>query len=126
VVSHGTGTAANIGRPQAGKTGTNQSYRDAWFVGYTPQLATAVWMGHPDKQTPMLNVNGIRVTGGSYPAQVWHDFMLAAMANQEVLDWPRPPEQLKYTILPPPPGEPKKKKRRERKRPGGPGPPGGR
>jgi membrane peptidoglycan carboxypeptidase len=125
VVSHGTGTAANIGRPQAGKTGTNQSYRDAWFVGYTPQLVAAVWMGHPDKQTPMLNVNGIRVTGGSFPAQVWHDFMMAAMTNQEVLDWPRPPERLKYTILPPPPGEPKKKKR-ERKRPGGGGPPGGR
>jgi penicillin-binding protein 1A len=123
VVDHGTGTAANIGRPQAGKTGTNQSYRDAWFVGYTPQLSTAVWMGHPDKQTPMLNVNGIRVTGGSYPAEVWHDFMLAAMANQEVLDWPRPPEQLKYTILPPPRAEPKKKKEGKRKRPG---PPGGR
>jgi penicillin-binding protein 1A len=124
VVSHGTGTAANIGRPQAGKTGTNQSYRDAWFVGYTPQLVAAVWMGHPDKQTPMLNVNGIRVTGGSYPAQVWHDFMLAAMANQEVLDWPRPSEQLKYTILPPPPGEPKKKKKQRKRQ--GPGPPGGR
>jgi penicillin-binding protein 1A len=124
VISNGTGTAANIGRPQAGKTGTNQSYRDAWFVGYTPQLAAAVWMGDPDQQTPMLNVNGIRVTGGSYPAQVWHDFMMAAMVNQEVLDWPRPPEQLRYTVLPPA-GEPKKK-RRERKRPGGPGPPGGR
>ena len=45
VISHGTGTAANIGRPEAGKTGTNQEYRDAWFVGYTPQLAVAVWVG---------------------------------------------------------------------------------
>jgi penicillin-binding protein 1A len=124
VIAHGTGTAANIGRPEAGKTGTNQEYRDAWFVGYTPQLVTAVWMGDPKEQTPMLNVNGIRVTGGSYPALVWHDFMLAAMVNQEVLDWPKPPGELSYTILPPP-GEPKqepgKKKRRKR-----PGPPGGR
>jgi penicillin-binding protein 1A len=120
VVDRGTGTAANIGRPQAGKTGTNQSYRDAWFVGYTPQLSTAVWMGYPDQQRSMLNVNGIRVTGGSYPAEVWHDFMLAAMVNQEVLDWPRPPEQLKYTVLPPPRSEPKKKDRK-RKRPGPPG-----
>jgi penicillin-binding protein 1A len=123
VVAHGTGTAANIGRPQAGKTGTNQEYRDAWFVGYTPQLVTAVWMGDPKEQTPMLNVNGIRVTGGSYPARVWHDFMLAAMEGQEVLDWPKPPEELSYSILPPPPTtttEPKKKKRKR------PGPPGGR
>jgi penicillin-binding protein 1A len=123
VVAHGTGTAANIGRPQAGKTGTNQEYRDAWFVGYTPQLVTAVWMGDPKEQTPMLNVNGIRVTGGSFPARVWHDFMLAAMEGQEVLDWPKPPEELSYSILPPPPTtttEPKKKKRKR------PGPPGGR
>jgi len=121
VIAHGTGTAANIGRPEAGKTGTNQEYRDAWFVGYTPQLVTAVWMGDPKEQTPMLNVGGIRVTGGSYPARVWHDFMLAAMANQEVLDWPKPPGELSYTILPPPPppGNPKKKRKR-------PGPPGGR
>ncbi|MGH9004661.1 MAG: transglycosylase domain-containing protein, partial [Acidimicrobiia bacterium] len=96
VITGGTGTAANIGRPEAGKTGTNQEYRDAWFVGYTPQLVTAVWMGDPKEQTPMLNVGGIRVTGGSYPAQVWHDFMLAAMANQQVLDWQKPPDELSY------------------------------
>jgi penicillin-binding protein 1A len=124
VISHGTGTAANIGRPEAGKTGTNQEYRDAWFVGYTPQLVTAVWMGDPKGQTPMFNVGGIRVTGGSYPAQVWHDFMLAAMANQEVLDWPKPPGELSYSILPPPPSQPKSQpKKKKRKRPG---PPGGR
>jgi penicillin-binding protein 1A len=122
VISHGTGTAAIIGRPEAGKTGTNQEYRDAWFVGYTPQLVTAVWMGDPKEQTPMTNVGGIRVTGGSYPAQVWHDFMLAAMANQEVLDWQKPQEELSYTILPPAKKEPQKKKKK-RKRPG---PPGGR
>jgi membrane peptidoglycan carboxypeptidase len=82
---------------------------------------TAVWMGDPKELTPMLNVGGIRVTGGSYPAQVWHDFMLAAMANQEALDWQKPQEELNYTILPPAKKEPKKKRKRER-----PGPPGGR
>jgi penicillin-binding protein 1A len=125
VIAHGTGTAANIGRPEAGKTGTNQEYRDAWFVGYTPQLVTAVWMGDPKEQTPMLNVGGIRVTGGSYPAQVWRDFMLAATVNQEVLDWPKPPEELSYTILPPP-GEPKQEPGKKKKRRRDPGPPGGR
>jgi penicillin-binding protein 1A len=108
VITGGTGTAANIGRPAAGKTGTNQAYRDAWFVGYTPQLAVAVWMGHPRSQQSMYNVQGQRVSGGSFPARVWHDFMAAAMANQEVLDWPRPAEQLSYTVLPPAPKEDKK------------------
>jgi penicillin-binding protein 1A len=103
VITGGTGTAANIGRPAAGKTGTNQAYRDAWFVGYTPQLAVAVWMGYPDGQKEMYNVQGQRVSGGSFPARVWHDFMAVAMANQEVLDWARPAEQLSYTVLPPPP-----------------------
>jgi membrane peptidoglycan carboxypeptidase len=116
----GTGVAANIGRPAAGKTGTNQAYRDAWFVGYTPQLAVAVWMGYPDAATSMLNVGGLRVTGGSFPARVWHDFMAVAMANQPVMDWPRPAEQLTYTILPPPPkeedkGDGKDKDRKPRK-----------
>jgi penicillin-binding protein 1A len=105
VVRGGTGTAANIGRPAAGKTGTNQAYRDAWFVGYTPQLAVAVWMGYPGEAKEMYNVQGQRVTGGSFPARVWHDFMAVAMANQPVMDWPRPSEQLTYTILPPPPKE---------------------
>jgi penicillin-binding protein 1A len=110
VITGGTGTRANIGRPAAGKTGTNQEYRDAWFVGYTPQLAVAVWMGDPKSQQPMYNVEGQRVSGGSFPAQVWHDFMAVAMANQEVLDWPKPPEELQYTVLPPPPKEDDKDK----------------
>jgi penicillin-binding protein 1A len=132
VITGGTGTAANIGRPAAGKTGTNQEYRDAWFVGYTPQLAVAVWMGDPKSQEPMYNVQGQRVSGGSFPARVWHDFMAVAMADQEVLDWPKPPEELTYTVLPPPPEEDKDKdkdkddKDRDRDRPRRtPGPPGG-
>jgi penicillin-binding protein 1A len=120
VIRGGTGTAANIGRPAAGKTGTNQAYRDAWFVGYTPQLAVAVWMGNPTSQQSMYNVQGVRVSGGSFPARVWHDFMAVAMANQQALDWPRPAEQLTYTVLPPPPEKDGDKDRRRRE-PGRPG-----
>ncbi|HMQ25168.1 MAG TPA: transglycosylase domain-containing protein [Acidimicrobiales bacterium] len=79
-VRGGTGTAAQLpnGRPAAGKTGTAQNFGDAWFVGYTPQLATAVWMGNAEARVPMTSVGGRSVTGGSYPAQIWHDFMAAA------------------------------------------------
>jgi penicillin-binding protein 1A len=129
VINGGTGTAANIGRPAAGKTGTNQAYRDAWFVGYTPQLAVAVWMGNPKSQESMYNVQGRRVSGGSFPAQVWHDFMAVAMANQEALDWPKPPEELTYTILPPPPekdeDKDKDKDKDKDRKPGQPDQPGG-
>ena len=69
------GTRADIDRPAAGKTGTAQEYYDAWFCGYTPHLSTAVWMGHPEAQIPMDNVHGIRVTGGSFPAEIWQKFM---------------------------------------------------
>src|SRR6266536_1583429 len=115
VVQHGTGTAAAIGRPVAGKTGTTQDYRDAWFVGYTPQLATAVWMGYPGREVPMLDVGGIRVTGGSYPARIWHDFMAAAMAGQPSLDWQRPPGTLGFTVLPPVSQQPRDQGTRPRK-----------
>ena len=76
VVDGGTGTRARLrDRQVAGKTGTSQEWRDAWFVGYTPELATAVWMGNPKAQDSMRNVGGIRVTGGSYPAMVWGAYM---------------------------------------------------
>jgi penicillin-binding protein 1A len=101
VVRSGTGTAAGIGRPVAGKTGTTQGYRDAWFVGYTPQLATAVWMGDPQQEVPMRDVGGIQVTGGSYPARIWHDFMVAALAGQPALDWARPEGSLSFSVQPP-------------------------
>src|SRR5918997_4824308 len=72
VSSGGTGASANFGRPVAGKTGTSNESADAWFVGYTPQLSTAVWMGAPEGQVPMENVGGrSRVTGGSFPAAIW-------------------------------------------------------
>ncbi len=77
-VQGGTGTRAAIGRPAAGKTGTTSDWTDAWFVGYTPNLSTAVWMGDPDAQVPMTNVHGVRVTGGSFPAMMWNKFMYTA------------------------------------------------
>jgi penicillin-binding protein 1A len=100
VVRSGTGTAAQIGRPEAGKTGTTQDFRDAWFIGYTPQLSTAVWMGDPEQERPMEDVGGIQVTGGSYPARIWHDFMAAALAGQPSLDWSRPQGSLGFSVGP--------------------------
>jgi penicillin-binding protein 1A len=90
VITDGTGTGADIGRPSAGKTGTTQENRDAWFVGYTPQLATAVWMGFPEAQTAMSNVHGRQVTGGSFPAEIWSKFMRVALASQAKKDFVKP------------------------------------
>ena len=72
VVDHGTGRSAALPRPVAGKTGTTQDYRDAWFIGYTADLVAGVWLGNDDDK-PMN-----KVTGGSLPAQTWRRFMLAA------------------------------------------------
>jgi penicillin-binding protein 1A len=79
VITRGTGTAANIGRPAAGKTGTSNDYADAWFIGYTPQLVAAVWVGYPQGRIPMFNVRGIQVQGGTFPALIWRAFMLEAL-----------------------------------------------
>ncbi|MRS12969.1 MAG: PBP1A family penicillin-binding protein [Actinobacteria bacterium] len=98
VITSGTGTAANIGRPAAGKTGTTQEYRDAWFVGYTPDLVAAVWMGHVEGQIEMTNVHGKKVTGGSFPAQIWAAFMKAALANVPASDFVQPKGIVPATI----------------------------
>jgi membrane peptidoglycan carboxypeptidase len=104
VISNGTATAAQIGRPAAGKTGTTQDYRDAWFIGYTPDLATAVWMGYPKEELPMRNIEGVgRVVGGSFPARIWRDFTSQVLQGPDAPDWQRPPDQLNFTVLPPPP-----------------------
>lgn len=77
VVQRGTGVEAAYGPWAAGKTGTTQSYRDAWFVGWSSGLTTAVWVGYPQGQVSMTRVHGIKVTGGSFPARIWHDYMAA-------------------------------------------------
>jgi penicillin-binding protein 1A len=74
VIEGGTGTNANFGCPAAGKTGTTDDFTDAWFAGYTPQLATAVWVGYPDARTSM----GGSAFGGTLAAPVWHDYMATA------------------------------------------------
>ena len=77
----GTGTSAAIsGVDVAGKTGTTSDYGDAWFVGWTPQLTTAIWVGFPNKLVPMTTLyNGGPVEGGTFPAVIWHDFMVQAL-----------------------------------------------
>lgn len=91
VVEHGTGSAAKLKVWAAGKTGTTQSYRDAWFVGYAGDLSTAVWVGFPEAQVDMTNVRGIKVTGGSFPARVWKSYMQRAMAHENSpVTTPRP------------------------------------
>jgi penicillin-binding protein 1A len=84
VVQSGTGTSAAIsGVDVAGKTGTTTNFGDAWFVGWTPQITTAVWVGFPNKLIPMTtDFNGGPVEGGSFPAIIWHDFMTQALQIQ--------------------------------------------
>ncbi len=89
VITGGTARRANIGRPAAGKTGTSQNYRDAWFCGFTPQLTTAVWTGYYEAETSMRNVNGVRGFGGTLSAPVWADYMSKALDGLPALDWPR-------------------------------------
>ena len=91
---HRTGRAASIGRPAAGKTGTTNGPMAAWFDGYTPDFATAVWMGHPTRpsQNLLRNVHGVRVVyGGTFPAAMWREIMLAAHTGLPPRDFERPP-----------------------------------
>ncbi|HEY9747504.1 MAG TPA: penicillin-binding protein 1A [Allocoleopsis sp.] len=85
VINGGTGKSAQIGRPAAGKTGTTSSERDVWFVGYTPQLSTAVWIGN-DNNRPL----GGGATGGGFAAPIWRNFMLKALKNEPVQYFPSP------------------------------------
>lgn len=94
VISGGTGSRANIGRPAAGKTGSSQFNANAWFVGYTPTLSTAVWMGKADGQGPnnaLLGIKGVpRVYGGTLPAGAWKSFMSVALKDVKVTDFNEP------------------------------------
>jgi penicillin-binding protein 1A len=89
-VQSGTGTRAAFGRPAAGKTGTNEEHADAWFAGYTPELATTVWVGYTAGEIPMTNVHGIAVSGGSFPAEIWRLFMEPALEGTEPGSFPEP------------------------------------
>jgi penicillin-binding protein 1A len=98
-VLSGTGRAAQIGRPVAGKTGTTSSNKDGWFIGFSSGLTTGVWMGRDDART----VAGLQ--GGTAPARAFHDFMVVAVANRPaeqfdtqvpIPDWQLTPEEEIY------------------------------
>ena len=106
VIQRGTAAAyGNVGRPAAGKTGTAQEYRDAWFVGYTPNLVASVWVGYPEAQIEMKTScsgstqpcrptrhpsGGQGITGGSWPTYIWGNFMRAALSGVETLNFTQP------------------------------------
>jgi penicillin-binding protein 1A len=112
VVSNGTGPRANIGRPQAGKTGTATDYRDVWFSGFIPQYTTAVWVGYADAQIPMEDFtvwNDItgeeqfyrRAFGGTLAAPVWNQFMTFVTEGLPVQDFAEePPGTERYRAVP--------------------------
>jgi penicillin-binding protein 1A len=89
-VQSGTGTAAGYGCPAAGKTGTTDEATDAWFVGYTPKLSTAVWVGYPNARIPMPGAQG-----GTHAAPVWHAFMVPAHGD-DCGDFPEPEEPAEF------------------------------
>ncbi len=79
-VRRGTGQQAKIGRPVAGKTGTTEGNHDAWFIGYTPELVAAVWVGFPEGNVPMVAPNTeYTITGGTWPARIWSRFAISAL-----------------------------------------------
>jgi penicillin-binding protein 1A len=92
VVTGGTGTAAQIpGFPVAGKTGTGNENKDAWFCGYTVQIVTCVWMGWPQGEIPLEDIEGVpSVYGGTIPAAIWQDFMSVAMQGMTAESFPLP------------------------------------
>jgi len=92
VVERGTGTGAQIGRPAAGKTGTTDDGKDIWFVGYTPELVTAVWIGYDQpKAMPYA-------FGGTYPAKIWREIMSNALSDTPVRTFSRPSGLVKATV----------------------------
>jgi penicillin-binding protein 1A len=88
---YGTGAGSGDGvHPNAGKTGTTENHADAWFDGYTRQLATVVWMGYPKGEIPMLSVHGVAVAGATFPVPIWHEYMAAALWHHKAFAFPTP------------------------------------
>ena len=128
-VSRGTGTRARLedGRPQAGKTGTAENYGNAWFCGYTPDIAACVWVGYRSSNKPLENVEGFgAVYGGTIPAMIWKDFMTTALARIGPHDWPEPKHPMVYKDFeettsfgynPAPPAAPEQPKKPDKKKP---------
>ena len=103
----GTGTRAVLDdRPIAGKTGTHQGFREAWFIGFIPQYTSSVWIGFAEEQLPLTDVeiNGevIRnVSGGRVPAPMWKEFMTKVVEDLPILEWPNDPSDVeKYYEIP--------------------------
>jgi len=103
----GTGTRAVLDdRPIAGKTGTHQGFREAWFIGFIPQYTSSVWIGFAEEQLPLTNVEIkgeviSNVSGGRVPAPIWKDFMTKVVENLPIEEWPADPSDLeKYYEIP--------------------------
>ncbi len=95
VMQRGTGTRARLSdRPCAGKTGTTQEAENAWFTGFTPNLAASVWMGYAEVNVKMGTINGMRVQGGAQPALIWNAFMEEATKELQVENFVRPQDDM--------------------------------
>lgn len=90
VVDQGTGVRAQLGREAAGKTGTTEDFRDAWFAGFTPDLSAVVWNGYAEGGRFLRDVRGRDVTGGSFPAEIWRRFMKDALDGRPGARFVRP------------------------------------
>lgn len=101
VVERGTGTASQIDRVVAGKTGTAENYNDATFAGYSPQYTAAVWVGFPAEQISMQPpVTPIQVFGGTYPAQIWQKIMGVFHEGVPVVEFPPMPDAVTAAAIP--------------------------
>jgi penicillin-binding protein 1A len=96
-ITNGLGTGANYGCANSGgKTGTTDNYTDAWFVGFTAHMSTAVWLGYPKSKIPMLNVEGVgQVSGPTIPSTLWHDYMQTATQG-DCAAFPQPTQPVSY------------------------------
>lgn len=97
----GTARRAALDRPMAAKTGTTQRNADAWLAGYTPEYTAIVWVGNPDSNEPIPDVDGQVVQGGTIPAMIWHDFMVEALADVPPTEFPEPDPDLLSDTSPP-------------------------